>query len=86
LTIWKNYHGTCCPQETGIRQQAVDELPEERIFRISWEHHAAMINLPVLKPGQNDISWSENVTRGALIQPNSRFQYSPLWHIFCLQA
>ena len=31
--------------EVAIRQQTVDELPEDTIFRIPWGHHVAIINL-----------------------------------------
>ena len=30
--------------EVAIRQQTVDELPEDTIFRIPWGHHVAIIN------------------------------------------
>lgn len=34
--------------EVAIRQQTVDELPEDTIFRIPWGHHVAIINVLLL--------------------------------------
>jgi hypothetical protein len=46
LTPWTGYRQQVVDDsgEVAIRQQTVDELPEDTIFRIPWGHHVAIIN------------------------------------------